>query len=121
MATTFVFEELDEGTRDYLTAVRDGEGLGSPGVFVATSDSLPGCGCIAGPIIIILTLLLTLTTWVGVIYDDPVGVALLQTGGLLLGVGSSWRRSAPARGTARSPARGCTWTRSTCTRHSASR
>lgn len=85
MSTTFVFEELDEGTRDYLTAVRDGEGLGSPGVFVATSDSLPGCGCIAGPIIIILTLLLTLTTWVGVIYDDPVGVALLQTGGLVLG------------------------------------
>lgn len=85
MATTFVFEELDEATRDYLTAVRDAEGLGSPGVFVSTTDSLPGCGCIMGPIIIIVTLLLTLTTWLGVIYDDPVGVALLQTGGLLLG------------------------------------
>lgn len=85
MATTFNFEELDAGTRDYLIAVRDAEGLGSPGVFVTTSDSLPGCGCIAGPIVVVVTLLLTLTTWAGVIYDDPVGVALLQTGGLLLG------------------------------------
>lgn len=85
MSTTFNFEELDDATHDYLVAVRDSEGLGSPGVFVATSDALPGCGCIMGPIIIILTLMFTLTTWVGIIYDDPVGVAMLQTGGLLLG------------------------------------
>jgi hypothetical protein len=85
MATTFVFEELDEGTRDYLTAVRDSEGLGSPGVFVATSDSLPGCGCIAGPIIIIVTLLFTLTTWINLIYDEPLKVACIQTAGIVLG------------------------------------
>jgi hypothetical protein len=85
MSTTFNFEELDDATHDYLVAVRDAEGLGSPGVFVATSDSLPGCGCIAGPILIVVTLMLTLTTWLGIIYDDPVGVALLQTGGLLVG------------------------------------
>src|SRR5215210_3744558 len=85
MATTFNFEELDEATHDYLVAVRDAEGAGSPGVFVATKDALPGCGCIAGPIVIAVTLAATLTTWAGVIYDDPVGVALLQTAGLLLG------------------------------------
>ncbi len=85
MSSTFNFEELDEATHDYLVAVRDGEGRGSPGVFAATKDALPGCGCIAGPIVIVITLALTLTTWAGVIYDDPVGVALLQTAGLLLG------------------------------------
>ena len=38
-----------------------------------------------GPIIILVTLLFTLTTWINVIYDDPVRVALLQTAGLVLG------------------------------------
>jgi hypothetical protein len=85
MSTTFNFEELDGATHDYLVAVRDSEGLGSPGVFVATTDALPGCGCIAGPIVIIVTLLFTLTTWIDVIYDDPVRVAWLQTAGLLVG------------------------------------
>jgi hypothetical protein len=85
MAQKFVFEELDETTRDYLTAVRDSEGSGAPGVFAPTASSLAGCGCIMGPIIIVVTLLFTLTTWIDVIYDDPVRVALLQTAGLLLG------------------------------------
>src|SRR5262245_55393515 len=85
MPETFVFEELDETTRDYLMAVRDAEGEGAPGVFTPTSSALAGCGCVAGPIIIIATLLLTLTDWIGVVYDDPVRVALLQTGGLLVG------------------------------------
>src|SRR5262245_28524551 len=85
MASTFVFEELDQASHTYLMAVRDARGSGSPGVFIETSDNLPGCGCIAGPIIIIATLLGTLTTWLGIIYDDPNGVALLQTGFLLLG------------------------------------
>jgi hypothetical protein len=85
MSTTFNFEELDGATHDYLVAVRDNEGLGAPGVFVTTKDSLPGCGCIAGPIVIAITLMFTLTTWLDLIYDDPVRVALLQTGGLLLG------------------------------------
>jgi hypothetical protein len=85
MATTFLFEELDEQTRDYLTAVRDSEGAGSPGVFAPTSDSLPGCGCIAGPIVVLVTLLLTLTTWLDLIFVDPVRLAMLQTAGLVLG------------------------------------
>ena len=46
---------------------------------------MAGRGCIAGPIIIAATLAFTLTTWIDVIYDDPVRVALLQTAGLLLG------------------------------------
>jgi hypothetical protein len=85
MATTFNFEELDSTTRGYLIAVRDGRGAGSPGLFVETSDALPGCGFIAGPIVVVVTLLCTLTTWLDVIYDDPIRVAMLQTAGLLVG------------------------------------
>lgn len=85
MAQTFKFEELDEATRSYLTSVRSAQGEGAPGVFAPTATSMPGCGCIAGPIMIGLTLALTLTTWVNVIYDDPVRVALLQTAGLVVG------------------------------------
>lgn len=85
MSQTFVFEELDETTRSYLTAVRDAQGAGAPGVFAPTKSSMAGCGCIAGPIIIALTLALTLTNWIGVVYDDPIRVALLQTAGLLVG------------------------------------
>jgi hypothetical protein len=85
MSEKFVFEELDEATHDYLVAVRDGKGAGAPGVFAPSSSSMAGCGCIAGPIIILMTLAFTLTTWINVIYDDPVRVALLQTAGILLG------------------------------------
>src|SRR5262245_45214268 len=85
MSQTFVFEELDSGTREYLLAVRAAEGQGSPGVFAPTSSAMAGCGCIGGPIVIALTLALTLTTWVDVIYKDPTRVAFLQTAGLILG------------------------------------
>jgi len=85
MSQTFIFEELDEATHDYLIAVRDNEGSGAPGVFAPSSSSMAGCGCIAGPIIVLVTLIFTLTNWIDVIYDDPVRVALLQTAGLLLG------------------------------------
>ena len=99
MSTTFKFEELDETSRDYLVAVRDCGGRGAPGVFAETKDALPGCGLIAGPLVIIFTLLLTLTTWAPEwlpnIYADPVGLALFQTGGLLLG---GWLLAAGFRG-----------------------
>lgn len=85
MSQTFVFEELDNQTREYLLAVRAVEGEGAPGVFAPTNASMAGCGLIAGPLLVILTLLLTLTTWVDVIYKDPARVAFLQTAGLLLG------------------------------------
>ena len=95
MATTFIFEELDEATRDYLTAVRDNEGAGSPGVFVPTSDSLGGCGCIVGPVIIAAVLILTLLPGVGIIFGEPLAVACLQTAGVLLG---AWLFLAKFRG-----------------------
>ena len=85
MANTFLFEELDGATREYLTAVRQAEGSGSPGVFATAKDSLPGIGCFAGPILVVVTLLLTIPTWTGIIFHDPVNVAMLQTAGLLLG------------------------------------
>lgn len=85
MSQTFVFEELDSDTREYLLAVRAGQGEGSPGVFAPTNASMAGCGCMAGPVVIGLTLLLTLTTWLDVVYKDPTRVAFLQTAGLVLG------------------------------------
>jgi len=86
MAQTFVFEELDSTTRDYLTAVRDGDGYGAPGVFVPSSSSMASCGCISGVVIVAFTLIATLTTWpADLVYQDPGAVALLQTAGLLTG------------------------------------
>jgi hypothetical protein len=85
MGTTFALEELDDATREYLIEVRDHEGRGSPGVFAPTKNPWPVVGCIVGPIVVGLTLILTLMPGVGIILDDPGGVALLQTAGLLLG------------------------------------
>jgi hypothetical protein len=85
MTQTFIFEELDEATREYLLAVRDSAGEGAPGVFAPTTSTMPGCGCIAGPIILVVTALMTLTTWINLIYDDPVKLAFLQTAGFLIG------------------------------------
>jgi hypothetical protein len=83
MATTFSLEELDADTRHYLIEVRDREGRGSPGVFAPVKNPWPAVGCIVGPIIIGVTLLATLLS--DIILDDPGGVALLQTAGILLG------------------------------------
>ena len=101
MSQTFKFEELDDATHDYLAAVRDAQGSGSPGVYAPVKSALAGCGCIAGPIVILATLLFTLTNWIDVIYDDPVRVALLQTAGLVLGgwlLVAGLRASAAKRG-----------------------
>ena len=78
MSTTFNFEELDSATREYLTAVRDSEGRGTPGVFAATSDALPGCGCVLGPIVILATLGLTLFRSLaeGIVVGVTLGVLL---------------------------------------------
>jgi hypothetical protein len=85
MATTFVLEELDAATREYLIEVRDREGRGAPGIFAPTKNPWPAVGCIVGPIIIGLTLILTLAPGVRIIFDEPTRVAMLQTAGLLLG------------------------------------
>lgn len=84
MSTKFNFDELDSATRGYLIAVRDSEGRGSPGIFAPTSDLLRGIGCLLGPIIIAATLLLTLLMN-ALILNDPIGLAMLQTAGLLVG------------------------------------
>ncbi len=91
---TFKFEELDSATHKYLVAVRDSEGVGAPGIFASTSDSLPVVGCIVGPILIAATLLITLLVS-GIIKGDPLAVALLQTAGLLVG---GWLLAAAFRG-----------------------
>lgn len=85
MAATYVFEELDAATRDYLVDVRDRQGRGAPGVFVPVKNSMPLLGVILGPCVVILTLICTLVPSVGVILDDPVRAAMLQTAGVLLG------------------------------------
>lgn len=85
MSQTFVFEELDSATREYLTAVRDADGDGAPGIYAPTTSAMAGCGCAGGLIVIGLTLALTLTTWLDVIYKDPARNAFLQTAGLLVG------------------------------------
>ena len=85
MPTKFVFEELDSTTRNYLLHARANDGAGQPGVFIPGSNWLAGLGCIVGPVVIGLTLLFTLTNLAGVIFDDPGGVALLQTAGILVG------------------------------------
>lgn len=85
MSTTYLFEELDEATREYLLEVRRREGKKSPGVFAPVSHPWPAVGIFLGPCVVAATLLLTLTSWIDVVYDDPKRVALLQTAGLLLG------------------------------------
>src|ERR1700722_336964 len=85
MPETFNFEELDDATKSYLLAVRESTGKGMPGIFSPTTTSLAGCGCLTGTILVPLTLIASLTNWIGVVYDDPIRVAMLQTAGLLLG------------------------------------
>src|SRR5580698_6357282 len=85
MSETYNFEELDEATREYLIAVREDNGRGMPGMFAPTTNAFAGCGCLAGLALAPLTLVATLTDWIGVVYDDPIRVALLQTAGLMLG------------------------------------
>jgi hypothetical protein len=88
MPQTFIFEELDNATRGYLTKVRDSKGKGMPGMFAKTSSSLAGCGLLAGIGIVVGTLVVTLTTWIDglrVVGDEPIRAAMLQTAGLVAG------------------------------------
>lgn len=85
MTQTFVFEELDETTRNYLISVRDSDGVGAPGIFARFRSAMAGWGCLFGPLIIALTLALTLTNMTDLVFKDPVRVAFLQTAGIVLG------------------------------------
>ncbi len=93
MRTTYNFEELDTNTRDYLIAVRDDKAHGTPGVFVSTTDTLPKIGCLLGPVIIIVTILWTFLSS-SMILNDPTGLAMLQTAGLMVGL---WLTTAKMR------------------------
>ena len=93
---TFLLEELDEETQNYLLAVRDKQGKGMPGVYAPRNQIWSGCGCVCGLFVVIGTLVLTLTDIADVVFNDPNRVALLQTAGLVLGgwtAGSSASRT----------------------------
>jgi hypothetical protein len=85
-AQRFEAEELDQATLDYLHQVVEEEGRGMPGLYYDAEDGkvsgpgLPVWGFVAGPIILLVTFLLT---WDST--RNPVPVALLMTGGYLLG------------------------------------
>jgi hypothetical protein len=73
-------EELDEGTREYLRAVRVAEGRGMPGIFVRQTNYLPVTGFLLGLLIVGMTLLATLPP-----VGNPINEAMLQTAGIMLG------------------------------------
>ena len=85
MSSTFILEELDDETRNYLIAARNWRGRGLPGVYAPRKNSWPGVGCLVGLVLVIGTPILTMTNVSDVVYNDPDRVALLQTAGLLLG------------------------------------
>ena len=80
MPLNCLFQELDTETRDYLLAVHQAKGRGSPGIYVSVGNSKPMMGCILGPIIAIGVFVFSLSS-----DKDAWAVALLQTAGVLLG------------------------------------
>src|SRR5262245_24983404 len=74
MTEKYGFEQLDRETRDYLLHARDEAGHGMPGIFVGKANYMPIFGVIAGFLVIMVTLLITLPPT-----DPPVKEALLQT------------------------------------------
>jgi hypothetical protein len=80
---TFLLQELDDATQDYLLGVKKYEGRGYPGVYVPVSNSLPTVGCCLG--VLLIGIMLPVTLYSDIILGDPTGVALLQTAVLLLG------------------------------------
>ncbi len=80
MSQIYTFEEVDDATRQYLAEVRQRQGEGCPGVYVARSNWLPWVGFFAGLVVIGVTLWFTVPP-----LRDPAKEAMLQTAGLLLG------------------------------------
>jgi hypothetical protein len=81
MSEKFLFEELDAPSREYLLHARDRRGGGMPGVFVPKSNYLPGVGCFVGIAVLVCTAILA----ANLIEEEPLGVAMLETAGLLVG------------------------------------
>lgn len=81
ISKTLHVEELDDTTREYLLRVRESRGRGMPGIFVPKNYYLPAVGCFFGIAILIGTAILA---W-QVMEHEPLGVAMLETAGALLG------------------------------------
>lgn len=100
MYQRFEAEELDADTLEYLRTASEREGHGMPGVYFGgkkaklAAPTLMIWAAVCGPILILLTLLLT---WGSL--ADPVNTALFQTAGFLLGgwLFLAWVRSLLAR------------------------
>jgi hypothetical protein len=77
----FEFQELDSQSREYLLDAQRCSGRGMPGLFIPRNDPLPTVALITGIVILAGTALLS---W-QLMTEEPLGVAMLQTAGLLLG------------------------------------
>ncbi len=78
---TYRFEELDKNSRGYLLVARDRQGRGMPGLYIPTPNHLPIVGFILGIVVLVV---MWIIAW-NQIEQEPLGVAMLQTVGLLLG------------------------------------
>ena len=78
---SYRFEELDRKTRDYLLMARDRKGRGMPGLYLPTPNYLPIAGFICGIVVLVV---MWIIAW-NQLEQEPLGVAMLQTIGLLLG------------------------------------
>lgn len=98
----FEGEELDAASLDYLRTVRENHGHGVPGIYLdssvadLTAASMPGCGAVAGAVLLVVALILM---W-GLSLSDPLNVAMLVTAVGFLGAWLvvAWVRCLIARG-----------------------
>jgi hypothetical protein len=80
MAETYFADELDAQTRDYLALVKETNGKGMPGIYLAGSNSLPIISLVMGFVLVVATLFLCFPPT-----EHPVREAMLQTAGFLTG------------------------------------
>lgn len=80
MLRTIDYAQLDDDTKAYLRAVRNGNGVGSPGVFHPMSSGMPVVAFLAGLAVI------PLFVWAGYSSNKPAWAnAMIQTAGVVLG------------------------------------
>ncbi len=78
---TYLFEELDDQSREYLLCARDKAGQGMPGIFVRRQNALPAIAFVSG--VAILGGMAVLSWYL--MQQEPLAIAMLQTIGVLLG------------------------------------
>ena len=83
-SNTFIFEELDQPSKDYLLAIGKNKGNGFPGVYVGKSNSW-WCFLVAGFVFLGAIPVVNFADT----FAEPKAQAMLQTA-LLLVVGGSW-------------------------------